>query len=64
MMGAGLHQRIADSHARLRRGRVWCRACGRTAPIDPVGALRHGWPTCCDATMTIDAPEERERPNA
>ena len=60
MMCAGLHDRLAASHARLQRGRVWCRACGRSTRVDPVGALRHGWPRCCDATMTIDAPEERE----
>ncbi len=59
MMCAGLHDRIAASHARLQRGRVWCRSCGRSTRVDPVGALRHGWPRCCDATMTIDAPAER-----
>ncbi|EQB15735.1 hypothetical protein RLDS_10695 [Sphingobium lactosutens DS20] len=59
-MCVGLHDRIAASHARLQRGRVWCRSCGRSTRVDPVGALRHGWPRCCDATMTIDAPGERE----
>ncbi|WP_370171825.1 hypothetical protein [Sphingobium abikonense] len=54
-----MHDRIAASHARLQRGRVWCRSCGRSTRVDPVGALRHGWPRCCDATMTIDAPAER-----
>ncbi|MEO7467386.1 MAG: hypothetical protein ABIV36_10255 [Sphingobium limneticum] len=55
----GLHDRIAASHVRLQRGMVWCRSCGRSARVDPAGALRHGWPRCCNATMTIDAPEER-----
>lgn len=58
-MCAGLHARIAASHVRLQRGQVWCRACGRSTRVDPVGALRFGWPRCCGATMTIDAPEER-----
>lgn len=59
-MCQGLHQRIAASHHRLMRGRAWCRSCDRSVAVDPTGALRHGWPHCCGATMTIDAPEERE----
>lgn len=59
-MCQGLHDRLAQSHDRLRRGRVWCRTCGRSTRVDPAGALRHGWPKCCGFTMTINAPEERE----
>ncbi|EPR09901.1 hypothetical protein M527_07190 [Sphingobium indicum IP26] len=56
----GLHQIIASSHAKLRRGMTWCKTCGRSAHVNAADALRHGWPKCCGATMTIDAPEERE----
>ncbi|HKY80847.1 MAG TPA: hypothetical protein VJM09_05175 [Sphingobium sp.] len=58
-MCRGLHHILAMSHARLRRGLVWCRRCGRSVQVDPAGAMRHGWPSCCGYTMTIDAPEER-----
>jgi hypothetical protein len=58
-MCRGLHQRIADSHEKLKRGHVWCRACGAHQAVDPVASLRGGWPTCCGLTMTIDAPSER-----
>lgn len=26
---------------------------------DSAAAMRSGWPKCCGATMTIDAPDER-----
>ncbi|MCP3729293.1 hypothetical protein M9978_02530 [Sphingomonas sp. MG17] len=55
----GLHQHIANSHAKLRRGQVWCRRCGANRAVDAAAALRFGWPRCCGHTMTIDAPEER-----
>ncbi len=58
-MCVALHERLAHSHAKLRRGRVWCRHCGATQTVDPVAAMRDGWPRCCNVTMTIDAPEER-----
>lgn len=54
-----LHDRIADSHEQLRRGRVWCRHCGAEQHVDAANCLRSGWPKCCGFTMTIDAPEER-----
>jgi hypothetical protein len=43
----------------LKRGQVWCIACGNTLLVDSAAALRRGWPTCCGATMTIDGPMER-----
>lgn len=55
----GLHEHLANSHAKLRRGQVWCRSCGATQFVDAAQALRAGWPKCCGATMTIDAPGER-----
>jgi hypothetical protein len=54
-----LHQRLAASHPKLERGMVWCRSCGRSERVDSAGCFRSGWPKCCGATMTIDAPEER-----
>lgn len=56
---ADLHDRLARSHPKLERGQVWCRACGATEQVDPAECLRSGWPKCCGATMTIDAPAER-----
>ena len=58
-MCRGLHDRLAESHEKLRRGRVWCRTCGDTLRVDAAGAMRSGWPKCCGQTMTIDSPEER-----
>ena len=55
----GLHEQIAASHEKLRRGQVWCRSCGHSELVDPVAAMRYGWPKHCGHTMTIDAPEER-----
>jgi hypothetical protein len=56
----GLHERLAGSHPKLSRGRVWCRICGHTEAVDAVRCLRSGgWPTHCGQTMTIDAPTER-----
>jgi len=44
----------------LRRGQVWCTACGATLRLDGVAAVMGaGWPMCCGSTMTIDSPEER-----
>lgn len=50
---------LAASHPKLQRGTVWCRKCGRSKKVDSAFCLRDGWPKCCNATMTIDAPEER-----
>lgn len=43
----------------LRRGRVWCKTCGRSQRVDSGECLSHGWPTCCGYTMTVDSPAER-----
>ena len=52
-----LHEKLADSHPSLRRGRVWCRHCRSTRHVDSASAMQHGWPTCCGYTMTIDHPD-------
>lgn len=49
----------AGSDPKLRRGMVWCKRCGHAQPVDSAECLHIGWPKCCGATMTIDAPEER-----
>lgn len=54
-----MHERLAASHSKLQRGKVWCRSCGRSEGVSAAACLRSGWPKCCGATMTIDAPEER-----
>ncbi|MBE7465442.1 MAG: hypothetical protein HS116_18345 [Planctomycetes bacterium] len=56
----GVHEQIARSHPKLARGQVWCRRCGGTRKVDPAASLQAGWPKCCGATMTIDAPEARK----
>lgn len=38
---------------------VTCRRCGATRKVDPAECLRHGWPKCCGATMSLDGPKER-----
>ncbi len=40
--------------------RVKCGTCGRTQEVDAVHCLRHGWPKCCDATMSIDDASPKE----
>ena len=52
------YREIAESHPKLVRGQVWCRACGHTEKVDSAHALRHGWLKHCGYTMTIDPPEE------
>ena len=56
-----IHETIAQSDPKLARGQVWCLTCGRTERINAAHCLAHGWPKCCDHTMTIDSPEERAR---
>lgn len=51
--------KTVDDVPQLRRGVVWCTACGRSQRVDAGDALNHGWPKCCGYTMTIDSPEER-----
>lgn len=50
----------ANSHPKLRRGKVWCHTCGRVKRVDAATRLRIGWPECCGETMTIDSPDERK----
>ena len=52
----------ACEHPKLRRGKVWCRTCGREQDVDSKACFKHGWPKCCGYTMTIDSPEERRKP--
>jgi hypothetical protein len=52
---------IQNLHANIARDAglpnvVWCRECGRSQGVDPGYCLAHGWPKCCEATMTIDLP--------
>lgn len=56
---SGLYDVFANSHPKLKRGRVWCTECGRSEPVDSAVALAFGWPKCCGYTMTLDAPNER-----
>lgn len=60
----GIHERLAECHPKLSRGKVWCRSCGFSCDVDPAVCLRTGWPKCCGKTMTIDAPAEREAVSA
>lgn len=55
-----LHEKLAQSHPSLERGRVWCRHCRRTQRVDSAERLRTGWPKCCGYTMTIDHPDTWE----
>ena len=55
-----LHEKLANSHPKLRRGRVWCRHCGASQAVNSAEAMRYGWPKHCGYTMTIDAPEEQQ----
>ena len=38
----------------MQRGQVWCLECGATREVDPAHCLGHGWPRCCNRTMSID----------
>jgi len=40
--------------ARGMPDQVTCRTCGTTQKVDPAHCLRHGWPKCCGATMSLD----------
>ena len=54
-----MYRDMASSSPQMARGQVWCHSCGNTQKVDSAGCLRHGWPKCCGATMTIDSPQER-----
>lgn len=55
-----LHEKIANSHPSLSRGKVWCKTCRREQSVNSADALKHGWPKCCGYTMTIDHPNTWE----
>lgn len=56
---ASLPETLARDVPQLARGKVWCRSCGAERDVDSAECIRTGWPRCCGATMTIDAPGER-----
>lgn len=45
-----------DGVPQLKRGKVWCRKCGKEQAVDSNYCLSNGWPKCCEYTMTIDHP--------
>ena len=57
---AALIAKLVSAVASLKRGRVWCRYCGRPKNVNSVNCLTGGWPKCCGYTMTIDSPEEQQ----
>jgi hypothetical protein len=56
----GMYQDAVQSSPALSREMVWCKNCGRSMKVNSVECLKHGWPKCCNQTMTIDSPKERE----
>lgn len=60
---SGLHNKIAKSHPKLRRGRVWCLKCGVHQDVDTLSCLLGGWPRHCGETMSLDSPAEAEALN-
>lgn len=56
-----MYEDIVAKTPALKRGKVWCRTCGCEQDIDPVEALKNGWPKCCGYTMTIDSPEDQNK---
>lgn len=63
MRASNVYEKTVSDVPQLRRGIVWCVTCGSSQRVDSANALRHGWPTCCGQTMTIDSPEERATRN-
>lgn len=56
-----LMKRIVDQVPQLKRGRVYCHICGSSFKVDSAKCLSSGWPKCCNQTMSIDSPEERNK---
>ena len=56
-----IYNRITEQVPQLQRGQVWCYRCGRTEKVDSADCLRNGWPKCCEGTMSIDSPSERQK---
>lgn len=44
---------------RLNRGFVWCHKCGYTKKVNSSFCIIHGWPKCCNTTMSLDSPIEK-----
>jgi hypothetical protein len=61
LAAGAMHRGIVDQVPSLKRGRVWCHACGYTTRVDSAHCLATGWPTHCGQTMSIDAPWERKK---
>lgn len=49
-----IYKIIAKSTPKLERGLVQCRKCKKIIKVDSAEALRVGWPTCHEYTMTLD----------
>lgn len=56
-----LHEKLADCHPKLQRGMVYCHQCGNSKKVGSAHCFKYGWPKCCNATMSIDSPEERHK---
>lgn len=48
-----LYDEIARSHPSLLGGVVVCGRCARTRIVDAAHCLQHGWPKCCETTMSL-----------
>lgn len=55
-----LYQTLAECHPKLKRGLVYCHACGRTQKVDAAECFRSGWPECCSQTMSLDETENSD----
>lgn len=51
---------LANSHPILARGECYCQKCGRTEIVNPADALKNGWPKCCELTMHLGAPDNKQ----
>jgi len=58
-----LYKGIVAGSDKLKRGLVWCLVCGRPGSVNGAYALQHGWPKCCEVTMSLDSPEEQNKEN-
>lgn len=53
----GIHQKIVDDVPALKKGVVYCHVCMREQKVNPAHCLAHGWPKCCQTTMSLDPPK-------
>jgi len=56
-----LYNSLSECHPKLKRGYVWCKTCGKKLKVDSADCFKNGWPKCCNYTMTIDSPDERDQ---